>query len=140
MPHEPIWGPHKDFVYSGNDIGYMYGAEYQSPGDLFGMSTWTDDVPCAVCLGTQYTISLMIPGRIQCYPGWTRAYHGNLATGAHTHKAASQYVCVDQDPQITTGGANENGKLFYGVKTKCGSLPCPPYEEGKFLPCVVCMK
>ncbi|XP_060074358.1 short-chain collagen C4-like [Ylistrum balloti] len=140
MPHEPVWGPHKDFSYKASDIAYMYGAEYQSPGHLFGKSTWSDDVPCAVCIGNQYTASLMIPGRIECYPGWTKAFHGNLAAGAHTHKASSQYVCVDQDPQISKGGVNENGKLFYGVKARCGSLPCPPYEEGKFLPCVVCLK
>ncbi|XP_033727529.1 short-chain collagen C4-like [Pecten maximus] len=140
MPHEPVWGPHRDFSYTNNDIAFMFGAEYQSPGELFGKSTWSDDVPCAVCIGDQYTTSIMIPGRISCYPGWTEAYHGNLAAGAHNHKAASQYACVDQEPQISKAGVNDNGKLFYGVKAKCGSLPCPPYVDNKFLPCVVCMK
>ncbi|OWF49555.1 short-chain collagen C4-like [Mizuhopecten yessoensis] len=141
MPSDPIWGPHKDIVH--NDwVGFMYGAEYQAPNIMFGMSGGVHDVPCAVCLGNQRTTSLMIPGRTECYPGWTEAYHGDLASGYHSFQAASQYVCVDKDPQTfpTRTLLDENGKLFYGVKTKCGSLPCPPYEDGKFLSCVVCMK
>ncbi|XP_021355214.1 uncharacterized protein LOC110451494 [Mizuhopecten yessoensis] len=141
MPNDPIWGPHKDLVYN-DDVGFLYGAEYKGPSVLFGMPNWAEDVPCAVCLGTQHTASLMIPGRTQCYPGWTEVYQGDLASGYHGHQAASQYVCVDGNAQAVPGGGthNEDGKLFYGVKTKCGSLPCPPYENGKFLSCVVCMK
>lgn len=141
MPDVPIWGPHKDLVY-GTGVGYICGAEYEGPIALFGMPNSAEDVPCAVCLGSQYTASLMIPGRTECYPGWTEVYHGELASGYHGDAAASQYVCVDKSPQAIPGGGthNENGKLFYGVKAKCGSLPCPPYEDGKFLSCVVCMK
>ncbi|XP_033750606.1 short-chain collagen C4-like [Pecten maximus] len=141
MPDDPIWGPNKDLVYS-ESVGYIYGAEYQEPDTLFGMSDYAEDVPCAICLGEQYTASLMIPGRTQCYPGWTEVYHGNLASGYHGHAAASQYVCVDEHAQAIPGGGthDEEGKLFYGVKAKCGALPCPPYEDGKFLSCVVCMK
>ncbi|XP_021355218.1 uncharacterized protein LOC110451497 isoform X2 [Mizuhopecten yessoensis] len=141
MPNDPIWGPHKDLV-NGDGVGFIYGAEYEEPGALFGMPGYVEDVPCAVCLGTQHTAYLMIPGRTQCYPGWTEVYQGYLASGHHGHAAASQYVCVDGDAQAVPGGGthNEDGKLFYGVKTKCGSLPCPPYEDGKFLSCIVCMK
>ncbi|XP_069101037.1 uncharacterized protein [Argopecten irradians] len=142
MPDNPIWGPHKDVLITGESVGYMYGAEYEEPNTLFGMPNDAEDVPCAVCLITQYAVSLMIPGRTECYPGWTEVYHGDLAAGYHGHPAASQYVCVDGNPQAIPRGGNhdENGKLFYGVKSKCGSLPCPPYEDGKFLSCVVCMK
>ncbi|OWF47534.1 short-chain collagen C4-like [Mizuhopecten yessoensis] len=141
MPSDPIWGPYKDYV-SNEYFGYVYGAEYEVPAHIFGMPNLSEDVPCAVCLGTQYTASLMIPGRTQCYPGWTEGYHGELASGYYNHAAASQYVCVDQHPQALPAGGNHNedGKLFYGVKAKCGPLPCPPYEDGKFLSCVVCMK
>ncbi|OWF49593.1 hypothetical protein KP79_PYT25743 [Mizuhopecten yessoensis] len=141
MPNDPIWGPHKDLVY-GDYVGFLYGAEYEGPNDLFGMPNYKEDVPCAVCLGRQHTAYLMIPGRTQCYPGWTEVYQGDLASSRHDHPTASQYVCVDGDAQAVPGGGtnDENGKLFYGVKAKCGSLPCPPYEDGKFLSCVVCMK
>jgi hypothetical protein len=30
--------------------------------------------------------------------------------------------------------------LFYPVKTQCGSLPCPPYINDKYVTCVVCTK
>ncbi|XP_060065502.1 uncharacterized protein LOC132545848 [Ylistrum balloti] len=143
MPSDPIWGPHKDLSYSNEWVGYVYGAEYEGVGTtLFGMGDGTHDVPCAVCLGSQYTVSLMIPGRTECYPGWTKAYHGDLSSGSHNVAAATQYVCVDQHPQYLEGGAdkNENGKLFYGVKSKCGPLHCPPYEDNKLLSCVVCLK
>ncbi|XP_021359347.1 short-chain collagen C4-like isoform X2 [Mizuhopecten yessoensis] len=142
MPTDPIWGPYKDYVYGNENVGYIYGAEYEEPAHIFSMPNSAEDVPCSVCLGSSHSASLMIPGRTQCYPGWTEAYHGELASGYHGHAAASQYVCVDQDPQTLPAGGthDENGKLFYGVKAKCGSLPCPPYEDGKFLSCVVCMK
>ncbi|XP_033748451.1 short-chain collagen C4-like [Pecten maximus] len=141
MPTDPIWGPHKDTpVYHGH-AGYMYGAEYEEPTALFGVKNTLQDVPCAVCMTKQYSTTLMIPGRNECYTGWTEAYHGDLASGYYGHTAASQYVCVDSQPQVLETGSsvNQNGKLFYGVQSKCGPLPCPPYENGKFLTCVVCL-
>ncbi|XP_033727528.1 short-chain collagen C4-like [Pecten maximus] len=139
MPHDPIWGPNKE-MYSNENVGYMYGAEYQNPITLFGVSNYAMDVPCTVCLDTHHSTLLMIPGRTECYPGWTEAYHGDLASGRHDYKAASEYVCVDENPQSLAKGLDDDGKLFYGVKAKCGTLPCPPYEDGKFLSCVVCLK
>ncbi|XP_021352225.1 uncharacterized protein LOC110449596 [Mizuhopecten yessoensis] len=60
----------------------------------------------------------------------------------YAHVAASQYVCVDKNAQPLVGGANsdDNGKMFLGVKAFCGSLRCPPYQQDKFISCVVCMK
>jgi len=87
-------------------------------------------------------MTMMIPARTECYPGWTEAYHGDLSSGYYGHAAASQYVCVDQSPQALVGGGNVNdeGKLFYSVKARCGSLRCPPYEDEKEMACVVCLK
>ncbi|OWF37685.1 uncharacterized protein LOC110467167 [Mizuhopecten yessoensis] len=137
LPSDPTWGPFK--YYEHGNVGYMYGAEYQRPPVVFGVED--ADAPCAVCDGTPYSMVLMIPGRVNCYPDWVEAYHGSLASGNPRHKAASEHVCVDEVPQTVPGGdANNDGKLFYGVKTVCGSLPCPPYENDKFLSCVVCMK
>ncbi|XP_021374041.1 uncharacterized protein LOC110463615 [Mizuhopecten yessoensis] len=143
MPSDPIWGPHKDLVYDGPWVGYVYGAEYEDAGvGVFGMMDSMHDVPCVVCVVNQFTSSLMFPGRTQCYPGWAEAYHGDLSSGAHSAAAATQYVCVDQHPQALEGGGNkdENRKLFYGVKSKCGPLHCPPYEDNNYLSCVVCLK
>ncbi|OWF48208.1 hypothetical protein KP79_PYT14487 [Mizuhopecten yessoensis] len=40
---------------------------------------------------------------------------------------------------IRGGNTDDNGRLFYAVYSKCGALPCPPYEDGKTLSCSVCM-
>ncbi|XP_069104556.1 uncharacterized protein [Argopecten irradians] len=141
MPDDPIWGPHKNLLY-GDRIAFMYGAEYEQPAAMFGLPSTVENVPCAVCFTNQYSTLIMIPGRTKCYSGWTEVYHGDLTSGYHGHKAASQYACVDKDPQAIPGGGSQDdgSKLFYGVKAKCGALPCPPYEDGKFLSCVVCVK
>ncbi|XP_069107039.1 uncharacterized protein [Argopecten irradians] len=139
LPPDPTWGPFKH--YQPGSTGYMYGAEYEHPKEMFGVSDTSQDIPCAVCESTPHSAVLMIPGRVNCYPGWVEAYHGNLASGYFDHKAASQYICLDGAPEIVEGGnANDDGKLLYGVISKCGSLPCPPYEDDKFLSCVVCLK
>ncbi|XP_033738539.1 uncharacterized protein LOC117326054 [Pecten maximus] len=140
LPPDPTWGPFKYLEHS--SVGYMYGAEYEAPEQMFGVSNTKEDIPCAVCEGTSHSVVLMIPGRVNCYPNWVEAYHGNLVSGYRDHQAASQYICMDGEPQTVPGGGavNDNGKLVYGVKTVCGSLPCPPYENDKFLSCVVCLK
>jgi len=126
----------------GNSAGLLFGAEYQSAfKNFFANDLHDKDVPCAVCESSIFSMTMMIPARTQCYPGWTKAYHGVLTSGAFEHNAASQYICTDDNPQSLDGGSgNSDGKLLYVVKAKCGSLRCPPYEEGKVLSCVVCMK
>ncbi|OWF49875.1 short-chain collagen C4-like [Mizuhopecten yessoensis] len=137
LPTEPLWGQHKDAV---DDSGFMYGAEYEDHG-LFGKDSSNEDVPCAVCRSPAHSSILMIPGRNVCYSGWTEAYQGDLASGYYAHPAPSENVCMDQSPQPLFGGsANQDGKLFYGVRSVCGSLRCPPYENNKFLSCVVCLQ
>lgn len=117
--------------------GYMYGAEYDS--DTFGPSDG-DDVPCAVCRSLSPSV-LMIPGTNVCAPGWRMQYRGYLAAGYYDHAAASQYICLDESPEtVINGHVNNNGKLILPVRASCGALECPPYEDGKYLTCVVCTK
>jgi hypothetical protein len=117
---------------------FIYGAEYE---DSYFHVKPNGDVPCAVCMPKQARAVIMIAGKSKCYPGWKLEYYGNLASGYLTHKAATQYVCVDSNPQMFDGGnANRNGKLFYAVEAECGSLRCPPYKEHVTLSCVVCSK
>ncbi|XP_069134510.1 uncharacterized protein [Argopecten irradians] len=143
LPRDPVWGPYSNLT---NDdySAKMYGAEYEAnPGHTpFGAKSRDEEVPCAVCRPKSFASSLMIPARTTCYSGWTKAYSGSLAAGEYTHNAASQYVCVDEHAQPLDGGAdtNDNGKLFFAVRAQCGSLRCPPYEQNKYLSCVVCMK
>lgn len=139
LPPDPSWGPKQNIRVQ--QPGFMYGAEYEDD-ILFNVKDRNRDVPCAVCRSSFQSTSIMIPARVQCYPGWTEAYRGYLASGYYKQPAASQYVCVDQEPQTLLGGgsSNDEGKLFFQVRAKCGSLKCPPYEDDKVLSCVVCLK
>lgn len=61
--------------------------------------------------------------------------------GYHSHAAGTMYTCVDEKPDTLHGGhANKDGRLFYSVEARCGSLRCPPYIEGRELVCAVCSK
>ena len=98
------------------------------------------NVPCAVCQAERNNV-LMIPAKYTCYPGWHKEYSGYLVAERRDHKSNKMFECLDHDPEADQAGyRNENGALMYPTKGYCGSLPCPPYEEGKPLTCVVCTK
>ena len=79
--------------------------------------------------------------RKTCYNGWKLEYQGNLMAGYYIHNAGTTYTCVDNHPDTLHGGqANTNGRLFFMVEARCGSLKCPPYVEGRELVCAVCSK
>ena len=84
----------------------------------------------------------MVPGKNQCHDGWTLEYHGYLSSGKYDQAAGSEYICVDTHPDLLseTSTTNSNGKLFYFVEGRCGSLKCPPYVNGRELTCAVCTK
>ncbi|XP_062619738.1 short-chain collagen C4-like [Saccostrea cucullata] len=116
----------------------IYGSEYQGN---FVSGIHNDDVPCAVCRSLRSTSVIMLASREHCYSGWKTEYSGFLASGAMSHVAASQFVCLDRYPEVLDhSSADEDGKLFYIVSAKCGSLPCPPYKDGQQLYCSVCSK
>ena len=111
----------------------LYGAEYQHFGDHHDR-----DVPCTVCKAPHST-TIMLGATLTCPEHWTKQYSGHLSAGHHGHPAATEYVCLDGDPEEVDGGAeNKDGYLFYYTKTMCGSLPCPPYEANGIATCVVC--
>ncbi|CAC5412291.1 unnamed protein product [Mytilus coruscus] len=116
LPHDP------EFIQGDSPGGYatLNGSEYQT------------------------IISVIIYITMMCLCAVCRAITKSsvrLAAGADGHDAASEYVCVDHQAQyIEGGGADHNGKLFYKVGAKCGSLPCPPYFDMAPMSCVVCSK
>ncbi|CAG2222709.1 unnamed protein product [Mytilus edulis] len=116
----------------------IYGTEYEET--FFGAGAADEDAPCAVCRSHYTYASIMIPGRKSCYSGWKLEYHGYLASNHYGYKASS-YICVDNKPEFLQGGkSNQNGNLLYATATKCGSLPCPPYDDNFAVYCVVCSK
>ncbi|XP_076449269.1 uncharacterized protein LOC143285742 [Babylonia areolata] len=115
--------------------GYVYGAEYEHI-----LNHHDHDIPCSVCRAALST-TIMIPATSTCPTGWTTQYRGYMTSGYHQHKGASEYVCLDKEPEhASSGHVNQNGYLFYFTVTQCGSLPCPPYVHNKVVLCVVCSK
>ena len=144
LPRDPDWdaGNHNDALHSAT--GLLYGAEYrdgQSRNDnLFGKSHHDHDVPCVVCLVRQSSV-LVIPGKSKCYDGWSLEYSGYLMSNSYQHTGATDFYCVDNNPEDLIGGAKRDDGLFlYFVEPRCGSLRCPPYVEGREFQCVVCTK
>ena len=117
---------------------YIYGIEYEQ--NILKSDAINEDVPCALCRSRDSYSSVMIPGRMTCYPGWKREYYGYLSSGA-TGQTSSDYICLDINPEYTPGGqADKGGKLLYVSPIVCGSMPCPPYKQSIPLYCVVCSK
>ncbi|XP_063436740.1 short-chain collagen C4-like [Mytilus trossulus] len=124
---------------------FLCGAEYQvNEGNTpqgIRSDIFNHDVACAACLAKGKLSSIMIPGWKTCNNGWTKEYDGILMAGHPIHAASSEYACVDKVTETIAGGSrDENGILFYPVKTVCGSLKCPPYKPDTDVPCVVCSK
>ena len=105
------------------ESSYIYGVEYETslPNLPSTSSSLNDhDVPCAVCYVATRVALLMIPGKYTCPPNWTREY--------------------EVAETVIGGQADRNGAVFYHVEPRCGSLPCPPYEEQKEMTCVLCTR
>jgi len=147
LSSEPLWGTFDDSA--ARTSAKIYGTEYQfneqgyanGGAAFFGQDLHDHDAPCAIC-HTSRQATLMIPGRNECYPGWTKEYSGYLAAHiTHASFSATNYICLDERSEFETGGArNDNGKLLYLTEAICGSLPCPPYVNNRELTCVVCSK
>ena len=122
----------------------MYGAEYETDADSKSHVHGVDetDVPCAVCYASNRTAVYMVPAKYTCPTGWTREYYGYLMAAHYgSGYARTQYTCVDTAFKSVAGSsANQNGFLFYFTEGRCGSLPCPPYDNTKELSCAVCTK
>ncbi|KAI8496537.1 hypothetical protein Bbelb_258360 [Branchiostoma belcheri] len=141
LPTDPQWGRYQNGVHGTS--AYMYGAQYRIDTNVPFGSTYLDahDVPCAVCYVQARGSKLTIPARKNCYSGWTEEYDGYLMANLHSLESATEYVCVDDNPETVPGGqANQASARFYPVEARCGSLPCPNYVEGRELTCVVCTK
>ncbi|GAB1602051.1 uncharacterized protein LOC115211015 [Argonauta hians] len=134
--------------YSGSTTleGTIYGSEYEltKGSGIFPKRKYPlhdQNVPCSVCEIKVPSTTLMIPGRVSCPPMWYSEYSGYIMSAHYSHKGRNQYICVDGEPEGTTGGyKNENGNLLYLVKVVTGSIPSPPYIDKRELACVVCSK
>ena len=116
LSQDPLWGHYND---AHDADAKVKGVEYELDSVLSSMTTFfhknlhNENAPCSVCRSPRSTV-IMIPGRNQCYKGWTLEYKGYLVAGRYYHKAATEYVCLDDNPDVIPGGhTDQNGKLFY---------------------------
>jgi len=122
---------------------HMYGAEYETNTDSNSHvhGRHNTDVPCAVCYVTQRSTVYMLPAKYTCPSGWTREYYGYLMADYFGRGVRSQFTCIDTALKPVPGSvADQNGMLFYFTEGRCGSLPCPPYDNNRELSCAVCTK
>jgi hypothetical protein len=136
LPRDPIWGQYDDGVDESSAT--IYGAEFHTfqhrDTSFFGEHIYDHDIQCAVCRSTSHTTSVMIPARNVCYDGWTVAYSGYLMAGLHSYKGATEYICMDDNPEPEPDTQQtQDGHLFSFVEGRRGSLACPPYVNGREL-------
>ena len=134
----------ENFAYGPGTVSasFIYGSEYEMWGNIpkGNLRLHEHDVPCVVCYVATRTAKIMIPGTYKCPSQWTREYYGYLMAERYNHHR-STFECVDGTPEVAPGGhVNHNGALFYHVEPRCGSLPCPPYEQQKEMTCAVCTR
>ena len=119
----------------------MYGAEYytltNSYSHFHGRQHY--EVPCAVCYVTQRSTVYMVPAKYTCPSGWTREYYGYLMCEEHVHHP-TQFTCIDIAFKSVGSSADQDGMEFFFVEGRCGTLPCPPYDNTRELSCAVCTK
>ena len=145
LPLDPNFLPPIISIGGRQDVrSYIYGAEYEtwtvSNSHVHGRQS--TDVICAVCHVSNRTAVYMVPAKYTCPIGWTREYYGYLMSErSHSAHHRSQFTCVDSNLKSVNGSsADQQGLLFMFVEGRCGSLPCPPYDNTRELSCAVCTK
>ena len=137
LPKDPDWEAGKTSDKTDPSVGLIYGVSYEDRSgrsdQLFGESHDDSHVPCVVCDVKERSSVLMIPGKSKCHPGWTLEYVGYLMAGKSDHDGATDYYCIDKDPEnVPDMTDSDNGHLLYFVEARCGSsLRCPPYVNGR---------
>lgn len=136
------------FVEGGQGSSHIYGVEFRDGAwinplfdlqDTENMALTYHSLPCAVCLAEQKVNQMMIPGRDSCPNGWKKEYSGYIMAGSHGDKHPSEYICVDERPQVVHGtSGDQKGAYLLMVETQCPSLLCEPFVAGRELRCVVC--
>jgi hypothetical protein len=136
MPEDPEYSlPSRPGVQGES---FVYSTEYKSPIVTIRNQY---DAPCAVCFIPNRSAVVQIPAKTNCPSGWTREYYGYLMS-ANIGSHRTTFECVNRSTQTLPDTQSDTpGGQFWHVEASCGGgLACPPYDEEKELPCVVCSK
>lgn len=147
MPPNPLYMYNSPTPGNTDPKASLFGMRYGPVEKLFeklpgrGPRINYQGVPCAVCRVERRGSLMMIPARNVCPTRqWTREYHGYLMTDI-SNSTKPEYICVDADV-VSVGVRNSETHpdkgLLTSVQGKCGTLPCPPYQEDRELTCAVC--
>ena len=145
LTNDPQWGIYDSKV---NRHPFIGGAlfdvwDIRVPNSPFDFDKYDHhQVACSVCMKRRRVSTVMIPARNDCYGDWVKEYNGYLYAGHPTHAAASEYICMDETPDVLSKSSTWTGKkLLYPVMVNCnGAIPCPPYVNGREVTCVVCSR
>ena len=136
LPHDPVLGPKVSSSDKSN--AHVYGAEYQGLDSLLHGDFGDQDVPCVVCKIPR-TVNFMLPAKNICPSGWNSEYKGYLVAQYYGYEGKTEFVCLDESPtKAEDGQRNYDAVTMYKAIARCGSLPCPHYEERHVLTCTVC--
>ncbi|XP_060559260.1 short-chain collagen C4-like [Ruditapes philippinarum] len=144
LPENPLWDHYtntKDNGISITGVEYTF-SPHTSVADqvqFFGSALGYSEAPCVTCHINRGS-NIMIPGRTECFGGWTKEYSGYLVAGYPGYGDSTEYVCLDRRPEVVahSGNADAENNLYF-VESHCGgTLACPPYVDGRELSCVVC--
>jgi hypothetical protein len=106
-----------------------------------GTSILNSNAPCVVCLRSNKNSVLTVPAKNKC-PTDTMIleYNGYLTANAED-RFRNEFVCLDAAPETIAGsGDDTDGAWMSPVQIDCTAknLPCPPYQDGYEVNCVVC--
>lgn len=134
--------------------GGLYGVEFEFPGtsqddrpfsykNNGGQSLNNENPPCVVCYRSDKSLQTMIPGKASCTSvGMTTEYTGFLTTTAYNNAHPTEYICLDQAPEVRPGlSGDEDGSLLSVVwvgGSPVGSTLSPPYTISDDVYCAVC--
>ncbi len=133
----PTW----DDFNGGNQNGnLMYGLEYQTGGSGIASlaALHSFEAPCAVCLRSERSAVIMVPGTQVCPASWNLEYAGYLMSSHYTQNR-SETVCVDRMAEAIGSATSVFGGLWYPTEAELGSLTAP-YVQDRELTCSVCSR
>ena len=128
-----------DFGEGTTEAGsYMHGAQFHFVTGMPSVPITFHNVPCAVCYAKTRETVVMIPGQHTCPHKWRTEYNGWLMS-EHFNNRRSTFECIDVASEILySEDIIPDGALFFTVRPRCSSLPCPPFDQEKELACAVC--
>lgn len=116
------------------------GSTKQTTNHKIIISGFSRHLTCAVCQVQLISSVVMIPAKTSCPKDWKFEYAGVLVSPGSKDTSPSRYVCVEKGA-IYNGGLEDSrghGPFLTPVTAQCGRIPCPPYSQDQYLPCVVC--